>query len=600
MTFARDRSIEELLGNIELFSGVGRAALARLAGHGEVVHVPGGETLINEGDPSDALFVVASGRLQAFVGGATGESQVGEIGRGELIGEMGILANEPRSATVRTLRDSNLVRIPRADFIRFLEDQPNELLKIMRLLIGRLRSSNRADVAAASVRTITVLPVGRGAEAEEFARFLTSILAERYNTRLLKGEDVEDTSDDELARRLYDLEDAYDLLVYLADRQSSGWTDRCLRQADRVVLVGAADSDAALSQTEKSLLDHRDVSMIRHHFDLVLVQPADASMPRHGARWLAQRSVRRLHHVRLHSRDDMQRVARALTGREIAVVLSGGGARGVSHFGLFHAMAELDIPVDVVGGSSFGSVAAGLKAMGLTWEGQRQTFYDAFVSRGNPIDLTAPAIALAKGGKVTSGIRRGFGETMIEDLWLRFFCVSSNLSVGDVTVHSRGVLWKAVRASVAIPGLWPPVSSEDGDILVDGGVMNNLPVDVMERFSDAGAIIAVNLRGSAQLPSRDLPDTGIVSGWGPWTRRMSPVSASPNLPSIVDLLVRATETSNVLSVNRLEQEADIVLHPDMTEFGVLAWERLDDIVEAGYRHAMKELPAHEDRLKSLR
>ena len=188
---------------------------------------------------------------------------------------------------------------------------------------------------------------------------------------------------------------------------------------------------------------------------------------------------------------------------------------------------------------------------------------------------------------------------MIENLWLRYYCVSSNLSAGEVAVHTRGPLWKALRASVAIPGLWPPVRSEDGDVLVDGGVMNNLPVDVMETFTDAGAIIAVNLKGSAELPSQGLSDTGVLSGWGPFAKRFSPVGGDSELPGIVDLLLRATETGNVLSSKRLEQEADVVLHPDVAQFGLLAFDRLDEIIEAGYRYAMKELPRHEELLKRL-
>lgn len=599
MALPNERSIQDLLGGIELFAGIDPASLARLAAEADVRHLPGGETLIREGDPSDALYAVASGRLQAFVGGEAGETLVGEIGRGEVIGEMGILADEPRSATVRALRDSNLVHIPAQAFIQFLREEPDELFAITQLLIQRLRRSIRSEATGASVRTITVVPVGEGPGAATFARYLTSILSERGNTRLVTGDDVEEAHEDrDLARILHDLETDHDLLVYLADREPSTWTDRCLRQADRVVLVGEAGGDTSLTEVERRLLGS-DAPSVRARVDLVLIQPPEADFPRGGPRWLAQRQVHRLHHVRLHSRDDVHRVARALTGREIALVLSGGGARGIAHFGLFRALEELGIPIDVVGGSSFGSIASAGLAMGWSWEEQRRRFHESFVSQGSPIDFTAPAIALAKGAKVTAGIKAGFGDAMIENLWLRYYCVSSNLSAGEVAVHTRGPLWKALRASVAIPGLWPPVPSDEGDLLVDGGVMNNLPVDVMTGFADAGAIIAANLKGSAKLPSTGLDQDGVLSGWAPFARRLSPLGADSELPGIVELLLRATETGNVLSAKRLEHEADVVLHPDVAEFGLLAWERMDDIIEAGYRYAIKELPQHEDTLKRL-
>ena len=232
-----------------------------------------------------------------------------------------------RSATVRALRDSHLVRIPSDVFVRFLREEPDELFAVARLLIQRLRRSNRSEAAASSVRTIAIIPVGEGREAATFARYLTSVLAERGKARLVAAADVDEGHDDaNLTRFLHDLEADHDLLVYLAEREPSTWTDRCLRQADRVVLVGEADADAGLSEVERRVLV-RDATSVRAPVDLVLVQAADAAHPRHAPRWLAQRSVGRLHHVRLHSRDDIQRVARAFTGREIALVLSGGGAR---------------------------------------------------------------------------------------------------------------------------------------------------------------------------------------------------------------------------------------------------------------------------------
>ena len=160
MTLPSGQTITELIAGIELFAGIERPALERLAEHATLVHVPGGDTVMREGEQADALYVVASGRLQAFVGGDGGESLVGEIGRGEVIGEMGVLADEPRSATVRALRDSNLIHIPADQFIRFLRAEPDELFAISQLLIQRLRRSIRAEAGGASVRTITVVPVG--------------------------------------------------------------------------------------------------------------------------------------------------------------------------------------------------------------------------------------------------------------------------------------------------------------------------------------------------------------------------------------------------------------------------------------------------------
>ena len=599
MTLPTGQHNAQLLRTIALFAGIDRDALNELAAHAEGVQLLGGETLMREGDPSDALFVVVSGRLQAFVASEEdGEVAVGEIGRGEVIGEMGILGDEPRSATVRAVRDSNLLRFSKDRFLGFLNEHPEELFAINQLIIQRLRRSIRPEPAAASIRTIAVVPI-HGTSGRTFARHLTSMFSERRIAHLVRAEDVDESmSDEEMTRYLHELENAHDLLVYLADDHPSSWTERCLRQADRVLLVADAEGDTALSETERALIGRRG-ELIRARIDLVLVHPGHEGSAHRAVQWLRERPVRRHYHVRLHSRDDLLRLTRSLSGREIALVLSGGGARGLAHIGIFKALEELGIPIDVVGGSSFGSIAGGYIAKGYGWNEQRDSLWENLVSKGSVVDLTAPAVSLATGQRVTQAIRREFGDNLIENLWLPYFCLSSNLSRGEVAVHDRGAVWKAMRASVSIPGLWPPVRSEEGDILVDGGVMNNLPVDVMQTFYDGGAIIAVNLKGTASLASAGLSESGVMSGWGPMARRFNPLAESAELPGIIDVLLRSTETGNVLAAKRMEAEADVVLHPDVAEFGLLAFEELDRVIDAGYRYAIEELPKHEGLLKGL-
>lgn len=592
-----DVRVEKLLKSIELFSALEDVALAKLAAGAESLHLHGGEVLLREGDPSDALYVVASGRMQAFVTTGGNEALVGEIGRGEVIGEMGILADEARSATVRALRDSNLLRFPREMFVGFLHEHPEELFAITQLIIQRLRRSIRSGPAAASVRTVAIIPLGT--EGATFARHLTSMFSERVDARLIGGEDVDESlGDGEMTRHLHELEASTELLVYLADREVSAWTERCIRQADRIVLVAEAESDSGLTEVERRLLGANQAGG-RARTDLVLIHPDHAATPSRARQWLNLRTVYRHHHVRLHSRDDLHRVVRALTGREIGLVLSGGGARGIIHIGILKALNELNIPIDVVGGSSAGALGAGSIATGGNWEYMRDSLWDNLASKGSPVDLTAPAISLAKGERITDAITGAFGDTLIENLWLRFFCVSSNLSQGEVMVHHRGLLWKALRASVSIPGLWPPVRTPEGDVLVDGAVMNNLPVDVMQRFHDGGAIIAVNLKGTAALGTVELTESGVMSGWGPLARRINPFADSAQLPGIVDILLRSTETGNVLASKRLEREADIVLHPDVASFGLLDFEGFDRLIDVGYAAAMEEFPHHEALLKQL-
>jgi predicted acylesterase/phospholipase RssA len=211
------------------------------------------------------------------------------------------------------------------------------------------------------------------------------------------------------------------------------------------------------------------------------------------------------------------------------------------------------------------------------------------IDRGSPIDLTAPATALTGGKRIVSMLRDGFDGVHIEDLWHRFFCVSSNLTKGHLQVHTTGPVWQAVRASISIPGLFPPVNSGDGDVLVDGAVMNNLPVDVMRSLNEEGPVLAVSLRGEFSLRSEDLPHHGVLSGWRVFGRRFNPFAPTMELPGLVDILLRTTEVGSVLSSKAMEQQADLVFHPPVNDVGLLDFAAIDRLIDIGYRHATRIL-----------
>ncbi|MCH9670722.1 MAG: patatin-like phospholipase family protein, partial [Gammaproteobacteria bacterium] len=297
----------------------------------------------------------------------------------------------------------------------------------------------------------------------------------------------------------------------------------------------------------------------------------------------------RHHHVRLQSEADFDRLCRMLTGTQIALVLGGGGARGAAHVGVLRALEEQGIPVDMIAGTSFGAIMAAGPALG--WDSQTLGvgIKRALVDPGKPLDYTLPFTAITSGRKATHQIRRTFGNVRIEDLWLPYFCVSSNLSKGQQVVHTRGPLWKAIRTSVAIPGVLPPVRSEDGDVLIDGGVMNNLPVDVMRKYAGGGKILAVNLRAKVNIAADDLTDTGVLSGWRLYARWLTPFMRRPSVPSAIDLILRTAEMGNVMSAAEQEKAADLTFRPKVEQFGLLDFSAYLPLIEAGYTEAMRQL-----------
>jgi predicted acylesterase/phospholipase RssA/CRP-like cAMP-binding protein len=556
---------------------------------------------MREGGPGDALYALVSGRLRVFAEQPDGsQATVGEISAGEVVGEMALLSDDPHSATVKAIRDSQLLEIGRDDFESLGRDEPTVTLAVARLMVARLRRSIHRRSGVGRVGSLAIVPVAGRPLLEGFAHQLEQALKRGGSVSAVSVAAVEsELGRDHLAAAPGSAEDLalvawlnrretnHDMVVYVADPHLSPWTQRCLRQADRVLLVTEAGGSLSVGEIESGLQGGE--SEVSTRADLVIVHPAGTSSPTGTARWLADRKSWVHHHVRDNSPGDFDRLARSLSGRAVSLVLSGGGARGLAHIGVMQALEEASIPVDVVGGASFGALMAAVRARGDDAGGVREAMQRFLIDRGSPIDLTAPAAALTGGKRIVSMLRDGFGDLGIEDLWHRFFCVSSNLTKGQLQVHTTGPVWQAVRASISIPGLFPPVNSGDGDVLVDGAVMNNLPVDVIRSLNDGGPVLAVNLRGEFSLQSEDLPHHGVLSGWEVFGKRLNPFAAALELPGLIDVLLRTTEVGSVLSSKSMEQQADLVFHPPVNDVGLLDFSAIDRLIDAGYRHAVEVL-----------
>ncbi len=625
-----DKLVAFLVGT-PLFSGVDKADLSEIATRLKPIELPAGAVLLSEGDAADAAFVVVNGRLRAFIKRDGSEQVVGEFGRGEVVGEMGLLNDEPRSATVRAVRDSFLLKFPKSEFNEFIERHPRALFAITRLVIGRLQRSLRHGAKPSAVRTVAVVPAGGGSDLLVFSERLAKALGEHGSTMLINRERLSSQLrhrdaishvgerllinrqqlasqfleapdpvslgselDADTTQWLHNLESSQDFVIYQSDPGPSRWTDRCLRQADRILLVSRAGARPALGPIEEGMVQKallRSSLRVAARKDLVLLRNNRVAHAQDTMRWLEVRPDIRHHHVSLDSSADFERLARVIADRQVGLVFSGGGARGVAHIGVLQALEECKIPVDLVGGSSFGAIMAAGPALGWSAQRLRERVKQTLVEPGSVVDYTVPLTALTTGRKATTRIRNAFGDAYIEDLWLPYFCLSSNLTRGGVVQHTRGPLWRAIRASVALPGIFPPMRSADDEVLADGGIMNNLPVDVMRSFCDGGKVFAVNVRGENRMPARELSDIGVVSGWGLLARRLNPFARRAAVPGIVEVILRAVDTGNAASMHELEKEADLCFHPPVAEFGLLQFDAYEDLIEVGYRHAMERLKA---------
>jgi NTE family protein len=562
----------EKLAGLALFAGIEPHLLRSIAAEFDWFSLPGGQLLFRQGDKDDSLYVVLSGRLGAFLRNDEGkEVLIRQMPTGETVGEMAVLSGEPRSATVLALRDTELVRLSKLAFDQLIEQHPKSLRFITDLLVHRLREPPRLAAWTAAPKTVAIFPFSRELAASGFARSL----AKAFEELGFKASVLDHTSLDRPIEWFNAVEEAHDIVLYEADAEESEWTRHCLRQADRVVLLAEATRppsfvppaiEAALNNPRRALIElvlYRDQA----------VSPQTISI-------LKLFQVTQHHHVRRQVPRDFRRLARMLTGRAIGVVLGGGGARALTHVGVIRALRESGMELDLFGGVSMGSIIAACAA--LEWDdrvlGERMR--DAF-SGANPVgDYTVPMIALARGKKATALFRRHFGEALIEDCPCTYFCVSANLTKGQLKVHRTGPIWWATRASTAIPGVLPPVI-EGSDILVDGGVLNNLPVDFMSEMR-RGPIIAVDASNDygfkATIDDLDhRPLWQLVS------------HARKGTPNIVRVLMAAGALGSHTQMKLLRRNVDLLLEPPLAEVSMLDWKAFNFTVEAGYRHTMEML-----------
>ncbi len=440
--------ISSLLSTVDLFSGLDPGSLARVAEVVELCEVPGGTVLMRQGEVADFVFVVLAGRLQARVRDGTGEERlVGHVGRGEVVGEMALVSGEVRTATVTADRDCTCLRLSVDEFDRLVAADPAVLRPIAGQIVSRMRHSLQDRAAAPPVATITLVPLDLGSEVGDAVELLRATLLRQVPDAMSMTPDGADAD-------LPSLEFRHPLVVLVGEPGATPWTRWCLRQSDLVVLVASAGSGARRREVEAVLDEHRDAVGTR--VDLVLVQPDSDGDPSGTASWTRGRGIDRHHHLRRARAEDAARICRVLRNRSVVLVLSGGGARGMAEIGVVRALQELGIPIDAVAGTSAGALVGAAVARGWDWQRIAATVRAGVAEGRSLIDLTFPALSLARGARVTDRLRAAAGTIDIEDLLIDYFCVSTNLTRKEPRVHVSGPVWRAIRASLAIPGVFPP------------------------------------------------------------------------------------------------------------------------------------------------
>jgi NTE family protein len=568
-----------------------------------------GDWLIEQGARDDDVYFVLSGRLRAIRIEADGSRQVlGDIGRGEPAGELAMFTDEPRSADVIAIRNSLIAKVSRGTVEQAIARQPEIALVMTRHVITRFRRQQQKTRPPAPPLIVTVVPIGRQADAQGFVRRLAE--AQRPHCErvaILDSETIHSrfghiSKPDilrprgQISAEIAAMEGEHDAIYLIADPEDPVWSATAIHHADEVLLLASADDDPEPGRFEKQMLegDHP----LHGRTALVLLHPANAVSPQDTTRWLSPRKVDRHFHIRPSLDRDMRRLGRILSGNAVGIVFAGGGARGFAHIGVARALTEMGVEFDYVGGTSAGAIMGAFLSMEVEGDDFVEMARRVFVtsSFGN---LTgdysyAPLVSLIKGRRARQitdmfiSERTGGSSLDLEDTWKTFFVVASNFTKHREQVLTRGDFSRNLIASFSIPGLFPPVF-RDGEVLFDGGSFNNFPVDVMRGQFGAGKIIGVDLLPNIEkrYNLEEMPSTSamLMDSFMPKRKRRF------RLPRLPDTLLTASIVTAMARQKAMREEVDLLFQPNVRGVSMLDWKKFDQVVDSTHRQALAQLKA---------
>ncbi|XP_032533190.1 neuropathy target esterase isoform X4 [Chiroxiphia lanceolata] len=560
--------------------------------------VEAGRALYRQGDKSDCTYIVLNGRLRSVIQKGSGKKElVGEYGRGDLVGVVEALTRQPRATTVHAVRDTELAKLPEGTLNNIKRRYPQVVTRLIHLLsqkiLGNLQqlrapfagsglgvaSSSEPINPTSNLSTVAVLPVCEEVPTAAFTLELQHALTDVGPTLLLTSDIIrarlgssalDSIQEYRLSGWLAQQEDIHRIVLYQTDCTLTTWTLRCFRQADCILIVGLGDQEPELGELEQML----ENTAVRALKQLVLLHREDGPSPARTVEWLNMRSWCSGHfHIRCPRRvfsrrspaklremyekvfekepdrhSDFSRLARVLTGNTIALVLGGGGARGCSHIGVIKAMEESGIPIDMVGGTSIGAFIGALyaeersavrtKQRAREWAKCMNSVFETV------LDLTYPITSMFSGSAFNASINKVFQDKQIEDLWLPYFNVTTDITASAMRVHT------------------------DADIARNMG---------------AKTVIAIDVGSQDETDLCNYGDS--LSGWWLLWKRLNPWAEKVKVPDMAEIQSRLAYVSCVRQLEVVKSSSYCeYIRPPIDRFKTMDFGKFDEIYDVGYQH----------------
>lgn len=546
-----------------------------------IVSFEAGEYLFQQGEQGDSFYIVLSGRFRAMQHNEDGIFILGDISAGEPIGEFSLFTHEPHSASVVALRKSLILKLADADYLKLVQQFPSFANTITKFVIDRMRRNvhqTKMDAAPKNIAVVNLQPdndVSAYTEAIEAELQRMGFGISIYNYASHGDKDYQLTFDE--------MEKQAGLNFLVCDIDNQEWARQCIAYCDLVIVATDFYADSHLYDIEKVLHLYTDNVMNKKIY-LLLLHNEHAALPVHTNRWFHGRKADLHLHMRKQHAADTRRFCRIVTHQAIGLVLGGGGARGFAHVGAAKALMEQGVEFDFIGGTSAGAVyGAGLSHLDFDFEKIDAMCRLAADSKLTSNDLTLPIVSLMSGKKIRKFLDTMFGDAHLEDLWVNTYCVSANFSNASLKVHEKGLTRLQVAASMAIPGVFPPVIINK-HLHIDGGVIDNLPVEAMYK-KPVRHIIAVSL-SSEETAMVDLHE--VPSSWELFWNKLTNTTGY-HLPGISSILVNSITINSRHRMESSKPNVSVFLELDLKEFKFLDWNNWQQLISKGYVQTKQKL-----------
>lgn len=575
----------------------------------EWIEINAGNQLIQQGEKSEHIYFLVYGRLTAISEDLKGDFQVlGEVAPGQAVGETGVIAEQARSAHVFAARDSVLIRLSRAMLYKLGMQYPQLILNLAKTVIRRT-VDNKRKKRRASTTNIIFLSSTPFHGIDIFFNELMPILNEYGNASLINqkkilkelnisAEELNKLSGDHalkirLDKLLDSIESTSQYVIYYADESEDLWINKAISQADLIYLLKSPQAQDELTPLENKLFSD-DFRYKLTSKELVILHPDGNSRPRGTAKILKNRPVKLHHHIRLDTKRDLERIARFITGNTVGIALSGGGAKGLAHVGILLGLRKKGIPIDYYAGTSIGTFISSFGALDYS--------DDKMLSEGRILSKLAPTrrknmnffpfISLMKGKHLDKLLDEHFGQFNMEDCWINSACIASDMTEKKKVIIKSGSISEAIRASISLPGVFPP-AVHGNSLYLDGGLMENLPIEPLENVG-IDKLITVTLQSTKKY---ELNYDVVPDSWEYFKQKFVS-KKSLKVPTITSIIMESMVLASYSKYNEATEKADLNLHPPVNKIGLLDWDAYEEMVEIGQKYAESRLT--DNRIKQFR